>query len=226
MNNDNKLDLLGLEKLQGSDYTGYYLAHYHNASTNTLIPYTFISRNTDLEVFTAQNPDGTLSLQGNLQANAVKVFVFNKDLSKMLITREFRMPLNSYILDVPSGLVDVGDSSLVDTALRELQEEVGYSPSSVTVIGVQEPTFSSAGLTDEMVASVYVLVDENEVNLVSSLSQEEDITFAWVSNKDSILSLPISQGTVGFSTGLRHVYDIFSCGSEVLTSYLQGITLS
>ncbi|MTD25690.1 CoA pyrophosphatase [Erwinia sorbitola] len=45
----------------------------------------------------------------------------------------------------PGGMKDSSDSSLVETALREAQEEVAIPPEAVSVIGVLPPVTSSTG---------------------------------------------------------------------------------
>jgi 8-oxo-dGTP pyrophosphatase MutT (NUDIX family) len=45
----------------------------------------------------------------------------------------------------PGGMQDATDHSLIHTALREAQEEVGIAPESVQIIGVLPPVTSSTG---------------------------------------------------------------------------------
>ncbi|MFT3784141.1 MAG: NUDIX hydrolase [Nibricoccus sp.] len=70
----------------------------------------------------------------------------------VVLTREFRAPLGSFELSVPSGLVDAGES-VVDAATREFYEETGLALTQI--VHVSPPLASSAGLTDETVALVY-----------------------------------------------------------------------
>jgi ADP-ribose pyrophosphatase len=72
---------------------------------------------------------------------------------RLVIVKEFRVPIGDYIFAFPAGLLD-GDESIEDTARRELQEETGLEV--VAVKRVTQPLYSSSGLTDEAVAMVYV----------------------------------------------------------------------
>jgi len=70
----------------------------------------------------------------------------------LVMTREFRAPLGTYELSLPSGLIDAGESA-TDAAIREFNEETGMTLSRV--VHVSPPLASSAGLTDETVSLVY-----------------------------------------------------------------------
>lgn len=70
----------------------------------------------------------------------------------LVMTREFRAPLGTYELSLPSGLIDVGESA-TDAAIREFNEETGMT--LTRVVHVSPPLASSAGLTDETVSLVY-----------------------------------------------------------------------
>ncbi len=74
------------------------------------------------------------------------------DDSRLLLVEQFRIPLGAPAIELPAGLAgDSGatdDTSLADTALRELLEETGYEASEMTPL-VAGPT--SAGLTSEVI---------------------------------------------------------------------------
>jgi ADP-ribose pyrophosphatase len=85
--------------------------------------------------------------------DAVFIVPFHKLKDKLVITREYRVPLNDYEYGFPAGLVDAGES-VEEATRRELREETGLTVSRF--IKMSPPIYSSAGMTDESVAMVYV----------------------------------------------------------------------
>lgn len=72
---------------------------------------------------------------------------------ELVLTEQFRIPLDRAVIELPAGLVgdeDAGDDAL-SAARRELLEETGYEAESV-----EQLTFgpTSAGLSDEVVTLV------------------------------------------------------------------------
>jgi len=88
--------------------------------------------------------------------DAVVIAAFHRTEKKMVVTREFRVPLADYEFGFPAGLVD--ENETVEAATRrELAEETGLEVTRMLKIG--PPVYSSAGMTDESVAVVYVQCD-------------------------------------------------------------------
>ena len=48
-----------------------------------------------------------------------------KEKNKLVIIKEFRVPINKYIYELPAGLVDSSDDDFASTVRRELKEETG-----------------------------------------------------------------------------------------------------
>jgi len=61
-----------------------------------------------------------------IDCNGIVVIVPLTDDSEFLLTRQFRPPVNSYVIEFPAGLNDKGDT-LQEAARRELLEETGYT---------------------------------------------------------------------------------------------------
>ena len=90
---------------------------------------------------------------GYRQPDAVVIVPFHTGANKMVVTREYRVPLNDYEYGFPAGLVNSGES-VEQAARRELMEETGLTISRF--IKISPPLYSSAGMTDESVAMAYV----------------------------------------------------------------------
>jgi ADP-ribose pyrophosphatase len=85
--------------------------------------------------------------------DAVMIAAFHTSENKVVVTREYRVPLADYEYGFPAGLVDVGER--VDQAVRrELKEETGLN--LTRILRVSPPLYSSAGMTDESVAMVFI----------------------------------------------------------------------
>ncbi len=87
------------------------------------------------------------------QPDAVVIVAYHTEKNKMVILREYRVPLNDYEYGFPAGLVDQGES-VEQATRRELMEETGLTVRRF--IKISPPVYSSAGMTDESVAMVYV----------------------------------------------------------------------
>ena len=85
--------------------------------------------------------------------DAVVIVPFHTGQKKIVITREYRIPLGDYEYGFPAGLVDEGES-IKAAARRELKEETGLDLTHF--VKISQPLYSSAGMTDESVAMVYV----------------------------------------------------------------------
>jgi ADP-ribose pyrophosphatase len=85
---------------------------------------------------------------------------------KLVVTKEFRVPLWDYEYGFPAGLIDEGESVEV-TVARELKEETGLD--LVKINHISMPVYSSAGLTDE--SCVMAMVEAS--GEVSNIHQEQ-----------------------------------------------------
>lgn len=56
---------------------------------------------------------------------AVAVIALNQD-QEVLLIRQYRHPVRSYLWEIPAGLLDIPGESRLEAAKRELLEETGY----------------------------------------------------------------------------------------------------
>ena len=88
--------------------------------------------------------------------DAVIIVPFHTAEKKMVITKEYRVPLADYEYGFPAGLINPGET-IEQAARRELREETGLN--IVRFLKLSPPVYSSAGMTDESVSMVYVECD-------------------------------------------------------------------
>lgn len=80
------------------------------------------------------------------QKEAVAIIAVTEN-GELILTEQFRVPVNARVIDLPAGLVDENDPA--DTAKRELEEETGYVCDEVELL-TKGPT--SPGITSELVS--------------------------------------------------------------------------
>ena len=87
---------------------------------------------------------------------AVYILAVLKPSNRLIVLRQYRVPIDAYCIECPAGLIDDGEEPSV-AAVRELMEETGYVGKIEWQSG---PTCSSAGMTGEMVTIFRMTVDE------------------------------------------------------------------
>jgi ADP-ribose pyrophosphatase len=72
---------------------------------------------------------------------------------RLVLVKEFRVPVGDYVLGFPAGLLEAGES-VEDTVRREMLEETGMDV--VQLKRLTQPLLSSSGLSDESAAMAFV----------------------------------------------------------------------
>lgn len=87
-------------------------------------------------------------------ASAVAVLIAVTDRNELLLVEQYRIPVQSPVIELPAGLVgdlDDPNEAVLVAAQRELREETGYQAAQLTNL-LSCP--SSAGMTDEIITFV------------------------------------------------------------------------
>lgn len=117
------------------------------------------------------------------KVDAVVILAYHKEEKKLVAIRQFRIPLNNYVYELPAGLIDNNDD-IISTVKRELKEETGLDLEEVIENKMGQKLYLSPGMTDESVSLVYCtcsgeVSDEN-------LEEDEDIETILLSKEDAI----------------------------------------
>ncbi len=84
--------------------------------------------------------------------DAVVIAARHRESEKLVVIKEFRIPLGGYQYGFPAGLVDEGET-LETACSRELKEETGLTVTRI--IKHSPPIYSTSGMTDESISMVY-----------------------------------------------------------------------
>ena len=113
-------------------------------------------------VATFEAPEGELFERDVIRspgAVGVVPLLFEDGVPTVVFVRQYRGPLDQYVLEIPAGMRDVPDEPLELTAERELIEEAGFSAGRMEYL---TNFFSSAGMTDS-VLHIYLATDLSPV---------------------------------------------------------------
>jgi len=69
-----------------------------------------------------------------VNCKGIVVIVPVTDDIEVLVTRQFRPPVNGYVIEFPAGLMSEREDTLTEAAMRELLEETGYSAGNMVYL--------------------------------------------------------------------------------------------
>ena len=114
--------------------------------------------------------------------DAVIIAALHKESKKLVIIKQFRIPLNDYVYELPAGLVD-DNENMEATATRELKEETGFELIEINLDKSRKKVYASAGMTDESVTMVYCTCQGEITD--KFLEDDEDIKAILVSQEEA-----------------------------------------
>lgn len=136
-----------IKPLVETRYLSLYEAEYENKVGNTRT-WTIASRkniDTIQKQFFENKEDS---------ADGVIIAAYHKDKKKLVIIKQFRIPLNDYVYELTAGLIDPGEDAR-STIGRELMEETGLKLVDIIEDKGSEKIYVSPGMTDESLAFVF-----------------------------------------------------------------------
>lgn len=164
-----------LETLAQTKFLSMYNANYVNKGGNKKT-WTIATRKSK-EVLEEQFFNGKED-----KVDAVVILAYHKDEKKLVAIKQFRIPLNNYVYELPAGLIDNNDD-IIPTVRRELKEETGLDLEEVIESKIGQKLYLSPGMTDESVSLVYCTCS-GEVSS-ENLEEDEDIETILLSKEDA-----------------------------------------
>lgn len=161
---DFRLQYIKSEVVHSGKYLDYIETEYKLRNDETKIYESVVRKQTEINSKT----------MGHHTTNAVVMIVLNKEHTKMLINKEFRLSVNDWVYNLPAGLIDKGES--VEEALRrELKEETGLDV--VRVIRTLPASFCSIGESNTTTILSYI---EATGTLHNDGNPAEEIEPLWI----------------------------------------------
>ncbi|RQW64794.1 NUDIX hydrolase [Vibrio viridaestus] len=111
-------------------------------------------------------PDQSHSRHTTLRHPGAAVIIAMNDEGKIAIIKQLRPSLNDWHIELPAGTKEDNETPL-ECAIRELEEETGYSASEFTYLGELIP---AAGFCDE----IQYLFLANQLSYTHRLAADED----------------------------------------------------
>ena len=93
---------------------------------------------------------------------------------KLVLIRQFRYPVNAYVYEFPSGLVEPGEDML-EAGIREMFEETGLQ---FTPVQTAPPFYTSIGMTDESCGTVFGYCSSEPSNANQEGSEDIQVVLA------------------------------------------------
>lgn len=156
------MQLKSIDKIISLKFLNVYIAKYTNKDGESK-EYELISRDTDLEEI-------GLNIKST---DAVGMIVFNKDMSKILLEKEFRLACNNWVYNFPGGLINKNEKT-EDAVARELKEETGLD--LIEIVDKLSPAVTAVGISNETVET-YIIKADGEI--CESDNVNEEITSKW-----------------------------------------------
>ncbi|MGN0144796.1 MAG: NUDIX hydrolase [Clostridium sp.] len=113
--------------------------------------------------------------------DAVVIAALHKPSNKLVIVRQFRVPVNDFVYELTAGLIDKGED-FKNTVKRELKEETGLDFKEIIL--EKSNLYLSPGMTDECVNLTFCTC-EGEVS-TDNMEDDECIEPMLISQEDAL----------------------------------------
>jgi len=136
-----------VKKLTDNPYLNLYELNGENRKGGNVNYYiaSRVKEEKEMKIYTKDlKPDGVIIYS-----------LYGEKRDRVVLVRQYRFSIDSYIYEFPAGLVDEGEDYHM-AGTREMKEETGLDFQPLIVDDMyQKPYFTTIGLTDECCATVY-----------------------------------------------------------------------
>jgi ADP-ribose pyrophosphatase len=130
--------------------------------------------------FEVELDDGRKAVREIVNFPEVVVVIATRENQDILCVRQFRKPIEGFLIEAIAGKVDVGETP-EEAAKRELKEETGYEAREIYKLGTVYPT---PGYSTEKQHYFMTLVNGEPTK--QSCDDDERIELKWMSKNDLI----------------------------------------
>ncbi|MGQ9009528.1 ADP-ribose pyrophosphatase [Bacillus stercoris] len=135
----------------------------------------------DLYVEDVELPNGKTSKREIVKHPGAVAVLAVTDEGKIILVKQFRKPLERTIVEIPAGKLEKGEKPEY-TALRELEEETGYTAKKLTKITA---FYTSPGFADEIV-HVFLAEELSVLEEKRELDEDEFVEVMEVTLEDAL----------------------------------------
>ncbi|AZV51046.1 MULTISPECIES: ADP-ribose pyrophosphatase [Bacillus] len=135
----------------------------------------------DLYVEDVELPNGKTSKREIVKHPGAVAVLAVTDEGKIIMVKQFRKPLERTIVEIPAGKLEKGEEPEY-TALRELEEETGYTAKKLTKITA---FYTSPGFADEIV-HVFLAEELSVLEEKRELDEDEFVEVMEVTLEDAL----------------------------------------
>ncbi|AST92332.1 ADP-ribose pyrophosphatase [Sutcliffiella cohnii] len=141
----------------------------------------FNGRVIDLYLEEVELPNGKTSTREIIKHPGAVAVVAITDKGKIVMVRQYRKAMDRILVEIPAGKLENGEKPEV-TAIRELQEETGYTCDGVTPL---ISFYTSPGFADELV-HLFVANGLKKDNQKHSLDEDEFVDLVEVTLNEAL----------------------------------------
>ena len=125
-----------------------------------------------------ENPAKIKAVTKDNNPNGVIMYgIYGEQKDKVVLVRQYRYPIGSYVYEFPAGLVEPGEN-LTDAGVREMYEETGLTFSPVDAGCYTKPFFTTVGMTDESCGTVFGYCSGQPTNSHQESSEDIQVIIA------------------------------------------------